>query len=391
MKKILIFLCLIPVLGISQPVTNGLVGYWPFNGDANDESGNGNNGVVQGATLVTDKFGNANSAYEFDGVDDLIYINDNDLFSFTNGTHDLPFTMSAWVKMTSASKFRIFSKFDNINGIDNLDYTFTFDSEGKLRLALFDSTPNDRIDLYTTDSYYSFENEWHHVAVTYDGSSTVNGIKLYIDGQVVIQTAQFSQGTYGSMSNTNAKQYIGFDKYSLANNYANGAIDNIGIYNRTLDGNEIQVLYSDQAVEKLCNNLYCDGENVGIGTNDTKGYKLAVAGNIITEEVKVMLQHNWPDFVFKDDYVLSDLKDLEDYIKTNGHLPNIPSAEFVTKEGYNLGEMDSKLLEKIEELTLYLIEQHEKTMVLTDRMNFLEERLKSLEEENRQLKMQKND
>ena len=55
--------------------TNGLVGYWPFNGNANDESGNGNNGTVNGATLTTDRFGNANSAYSFDGVDDYIQTN----------------------------------------------------------------------------------------------------------------------------------------------------------------------------------------------------------------------------------------------------------------------------------------------------------------------------
>ena len=52
--------------------TNGLVGWWPFNGNANDESGNGNNGTVNGATLTADRFGNANSAYSFDGVDDYI-------------------------------------------------------------------------------------------------------------------------------------------------------------------------------------------------------------------------------------------------------------------------------------------------------------------------------
>ena len=55
--------------------TNGLVGYWPFNGNANDESGNGNNGTVNGATLTTDRFGNSNSAYSFDGINDYIGTN----------------------------------------------------------------------------------------------------------------------------------------------------------------------------------------------------------------------------------------------------------------------------------------------------------------------------
>ena len=55
--------------------TNGLVGYWPFNGNANDQTPNGNNGTVNGATLTTDRFGNANSAYNFDGINDYIQIN----------------------------------------------------------------------------------------------------------------------------------------------------------------------------------------------------------------------------------------------------------------------------------------------------------------------------
>ena len=58
---------------------NGLVGWWPFNGNANDESGNGNHGTVNGATLTQDRFGNANMAYGFDGVDDWILINENSI------------------------------------------------------------------------------------------------------------------------------------------------------------------------------------------------------------------------------------------------------------------------------------------------------------------------
>jgi hypothetical protein len=60
--------------------TNGMVGWWPFNGNANDESGNGNNGTVNGATLTTDRFGNANQAYSFDGVDDYIKIQNSPNF-----------------------------------------------------------------------------------------------------------------------------------------------------------------------------------------------------------------------------------------------------------------------------------------------------------------------
>ncbi len=97
--------------------------------------------------------------------------------------------------------------------------------------------------------------------------------------------------------------------------------------------------------------------NVGIGTTDTKGFKLGVQGKIAAEEVKVAVYANWADFVFNKDYNLPTLKDVEQHIKDKGHLKDIPSAEAVKKNGIFLGEMDAKLLQKIEELTLYTIQQ----------------------------------
>ena len=97
--------------------------------------------------------------------------------------------------------------------------------------------------------------------------------------------------------------------------------------------------------------------NVGIGTMDTKGFKLGVKGKIAAEEVKVALHSNWSDFVFYNDYELPTLQEVETHIKEKGHLKDIPSAKEVKINGIYLGEMDSKLLQKIEELTLYTIQQ----------------------------------
>ncbi|CAL2088688.1 hypothetical protein [Tenacibaculum sp. 190524A05c] len=99
--------------------------------------------------------------------------------------------------------------------------------------------------------------------------------------------------------------------------------------------------------------------NVGIGVTDTKGFNLAVAGSngIVAEKVTVKLQSAWPDYVFTNEYKLPSLKEVEKQIKENGHLANIPSAEEVSKNGIELGEMNKKLLEKVEELTLYTIQQ----------------------------------
>lgn len=97
--------------------------------------------------------------------------------------------------------------------------------------------------------------------------------------------------------------------------------------------------------------------NIGIGVIDTKGYKLAVAGSTVAESVTVRLQGNWPDYVFDKGYQLPSLSETEKSIKEKGHLPGIPSAAEVKNNGLDLGEMNAKLLQKIEELTLHLIEQ----------------------------------
>jgi len=103
--------------------------------------------------------------------------------------------------------------------------------------------------------------------------------------------------------------------------------------------------------------ITADG-NVGIGTTDTKGYKLAVNGDAIFTKVKVKAYNNWPDYVFDEHYKLLPIHELAAYIQSNRHLPGIPSASEVEEDGIDVGEMNKKLLRKIEELTLYLIEEH---------------------------------
>lgn len=130
--------------------------------------------------------------------------------------------------------------------------------------------------------------------------------------------------------------------------------------------------------------MLTDKGNVGIGTSDTKGYKLAIAGSkgVIAEEVTVKLQSNWPDYVFTEDYKLPTLIEVEKQIKDKGHLANIPSAKEVEKNGVKLGEMNKKLLEKIEELTLYTIQQEKEIQKLKSQ----QEHLKEVKKENRELK-----
>ena len=111
--------------------------------------------------------------------------------------------------------------------------------------------------------------------------------------------------------------------------------------------------------------------NVGIGTSNPENWKLAVNGNIRAKEIKV--ETGWSDFVFDNNYNLPTLEEVEKYIKQEGHLKDIPSAKEVEKNGIFLGEMDSKLLQKIEELILYTIAQ--------------EKKISSLEKENESIKL----
>lgn len=99
--------------------------------------------------------------------------------------------------------------------------------------------------------------------------------------------------------------------------------------------------------------------NVGIGTLSPKE-KLSVNGNIRAHEIKVETA-NWPDFVFSKSYCLPSLSQTEQYIAEKGHLPGIPSAKQVNENGVELGEMNAKLLQKIEELTLHMIALAKKT------------------------------
>ena len=99
--------------------------------------------------------------------------------------------------------------------------------------------------------------------------------------------------------------------------------------------------------------FFQDRNNIGIGTT-TPREKLEVAGTIRATEIKVMAQT--ADFVFEDDYELRSLEEVEAFINDNGHLPDIPSAAEMEEDGIGLAEMNKLLLQKIEELTLYMIE-----------------------------------
>ncbi len=123
--------------------------------------------------------------------------------------------------------------------------------------------------------------------------------------------------------------------------------------------------------------------NIGIGTTDPDS-KLTVAGNIHSQEIKVSIKAG-ADFVFNENYNLPPLQFIEKYVKENNHLPEIASEKEMKENGLLLAEMNIKLLQKVEELTLYIIEQEKRLKKVEEKninLKLLEERLKKIEEKN---------
>lgn len=114
--------------------------------------------------------------------------------------------------------------------------------------------------------------------------------------------------------------------------------------------------------------------SVTIGTTDTKGYKLAVNGSGIFTKVVVKSYANWPDFVFHPDYKLPALPEVEQFVIKNQHLPGIPSASEIEKEGIDVGEMNKQLLQKVEEQMLYIIEMNKQLAALSKEVEVLKQK-----------------
>jgi hypothetical protein len=123
--------------------------------------------------------------------------------------------------------------------------------------------------------------------------------------------------------------------------------------------------------------------NLGIGTTTTGLYRLTVEGTTATRRLKVTQQATWADFVFHPDYQLPSLQEVETYINTNKHLSGIPTTEEVQKDGLDIGEMNKLLLQKVEELTLYMIEEHKQKQKMQEVIDELTKAMQELKDKSR--------
>ena len=156
---------------------------------------------------------------------------------------------------------------------------------------------------------------------------------------------------------TNKLTELNLDGLNIEDTYfivvSNQAGSHNGSFTLSVDGgNEPCTWTCDES-----GNMYYVAGNIGIATSTIpENVSLAVGGNVLVEEIVVRLKQEWPDYVFDLSYNLPSLEETKKFIQQNKHLKGIPSAKEVEKDGISLGEMNAKLLEKIEELTLYQIQ-----------------------------------
>ena len=219
--------------GVSSGATTGLVAYYPFNGNANDESANGTNATVSGATLTADRNRNPDSAYSFDGKNGGIRANVGQEFSVTS------LTLSAWIKIDGSG--------DNnprIVAVGPSGSPFQYYS-----LILEGTSNSRRLWFYTSKSvsnaYGSFilqnDNTWHFVAVTY----SANSVSFYLDGG--LSNAVSVSGGLPAFSD--GVMSIGYSDNGL--DRFDGSLDEIRIYNRALSDAEIKGLYDQDTAARI--------------------------------------------------------------------------------------------------------------------------------------------
>ncbi len=220
--------------------TDGLAAHWPFNGNANDESGNNNNGSVTSSILTSDRFGNPDKAYSFDGNGDYILVPDNDILSLVS--HN--FSFSFWVYINPGPGTDVNMGFISKRRFDSMDaanweYNHGYDGATGNTIRFWFSALNGRCATYSgTDAYASEKGQWIHCVATSDNVS----LKIYKDG---ILMAEAPRSYICSQGNGTGPLVFGRGGGWNQIYYLNGMLDDIRIYNRALSISEIEALYHE--------------------------------------------------------------------------------------------------------------------------------------------------
>jgi len=474
MKKTLIIVGIIAMnlYAVAQNLNSGLIGYYPLDGNAVEANDNGIDGtLMNGVVPAEDRNGNSNGALYFDGLSS--YVTFGDVYDMNLDDR----SYSIWVKIDRQlstgqailAKYIGFQPYRySLLTVEGLVYNYVGWNGSSAKSVLTSSTLN-------TDG-------WYLLTTTIDRDGDLIS---YVNGQ---EAARMSIAAYSS-ENFESTYHFALG-HNHGDQYLQGSLDDLRIYNRVLTAEEVELLYTstpeepedttqivgafwsgneaaisfsgrvgigtDQPQSLLSlgsnsftthtgvseadallrfDNTYIDSEakpnkillyqtetasyGIGLSSSDfdflsfhnfrfytqhtptsegynalsilssgqvaigtptvPAGYKMAVDGNIITEMITVKMSEQWPDYVFAKDYSLMSLEDIEKFINKQGHLPQVPSAKEIEKDGVNLGAMDAILLQKIEEMTLYMIELEKANKELKKLNADFERRLSELE------------
>lgn len=226
-------------------------------GAIEDTSGEDNDGAYNGA--LYSQTGKLNNALGFDGVDDAVDISDDDSLSFGDGAGtDSSVSISAWINMDDATSFVICDKL--------VEYTFDTGGSDNLFFRIYDgliSLPTAK-QVQTTGTLTAYEGQWINVVATYDGSSTAEGVKLFIDGEEQATSIQTDGTSYSAMHNTGNHLLVG-KRTSWSTKHADGKIDGLAIWNKELSADEILNIYKRGILRlnltaKSCDDDACSGE-----------------------------------------------------------------------------------------------------------------------------------
>lgn len=214
----------------------------------------------------------------------------------------------------------------------------------------------------TRGSTGSWNRKWTVEVNTASAYNTTRGSIISYNEPVRLVTLVYGGVTYvaAEIANTSAMKFISFTGYA-------GGESLTLVYHTAVSNVQLFTSFDPVTIHG----------RVAIGTTLPSSSALTVAGTVVARQVKVT-QGAWPDYVFEPGYELPSLREVESYVKVNKHLPDVPSAAEVEKDGLDLGEMNKVLLQKVEELTLYLIDAHQKNKKLEGQVEILEQKMTTL-------------
>lgn len=224
----------------SQNITSDLVLCMPMNGNAQDLSGNSNNGIVNGATLTTDRFGNTNSAYYFNGTSSSIVVSGSTSLDSIEIKDEI--TISAWCRVDGwYNNFNVFSIVNKYNSTSDWGWDYTIQSPSSSNGQMFIANYPVNLSYYTyTTTGATTLGQWDFYTVTFSKS---NGVFKAYKNAVLINTV--TTNSIQLESTNNGTLYIGYSPGGPgANEYAKGCIDELKIYSRALNATEITTLYN---------------------------------------------------------------------------------------------------------------------------------------------------